>query len=62
MLKNQCHSVFRTITSNPKPSLEVGNDMFDKIKGYLVSYSAPDDHSDDDQDDNDDWELVTYNP
>ena len=36
--------------------------MFDKIKGYLVSYSALDDYSDDDQDDNDDWELVTYNP
>ena len=36
--------------------------MFDKIKGYLVIYSAPDDYSDDDQDDKDDLELVTYNP
>ena len=36
--------------------------MFDKVMGYLVSYVALEDHSDDDQDDNDDWELVTYNP
>ena len=26
--------------------------MFDKVKGYLVSYFALEDHSNDDQDDN----------
>ena len=39
---------------------EVGKG-FDRVKGYLVSCFDPDD-SDDHQEDNDDWELVTYNP